>query len=703
MKKLFFLLCVFALGLLTSCQKEEFLNETLQVEISKVSATICETAATRTQLSSNFKVLWSKNDAISVLNNGKHYRFIMDDSGDGKANADFSCDLTYGTITGGIETSISKDIYVGVFPFSADTKVSKNGNDYVINTVIPATQAYSINSFGQSASPMVAVNQYTPDFSFKNVGSMVIMPLKGDVVIKSAVLTSKSHKIAGAATITAVAENNWIPTVDVTNGESQIVLSCGEGVQLKTDEATKFHFVLAPGTYEKDDLSIKFIDSYGNFFETTIPAEITYVRSEAASFQARTFEAQGTEELDLWVKANASAYMDAERIIPSVKDVDVVGWITNLKNQPNTKALIEEAISYITLKNYKAAYEVLGGVPGFVKDTKHFEATGSVIMKVDYSGTKYITSMLEDIANIDSIESLLAYLNEFDALYEAYGIKAELNKELGTIGTHINKYLDAFIADNNYLAASYMVEWLQSKKSEWGNIMIVGNKISKLIDSVTVENVEETLNAIDKYGKYIGLNAKEAAASYVKAAINTALSEIMEYSFVESLEKIMLEEDTNLTSQIISYIFSQEKFMETVKTTLYDIVETIENASKEDIDDDNLDQKTKAINTTVTNTLIEARKAARNTILSNFDATNDANLNNGPWGTFKKILNLEICVNVFTENDLLDVYNKLVDLCGVIDEMITYDRSAIYYDIKELSDYQENVDWWVLTFNEEIQ
>jgi hypothetical protein len=44
----------------------------------------------------------------------------------------------------------------------------------------------------------------------------------------------------------------------------------------------------------------------------------------------------------------------------------------------------------------------------------------------------------------------------------------------------------------------------------------------------------------------------------------------------------------------------------------------------------------------------------------------------------------------------------LVELTEVIDEMITYDRTAIFYDIENFADYQENVDWWVLKFNEEL-
>ena len=168
-------------------------------------------------------------------------------------------------------------------------------------------------------------------------------------------------------------------------------------------------------------------------------------RSMSYNMPKMTFYPQGTEEVDLWVKAKAGASMSAERIIPSVKDVDVEGWVKNLKDQANTKGLIEEAITYITLKNYKAAYEVLGGIPGFVKDVKRFEANGSFIQKVDYTGASYLVSMLEGIESINNIQSLLDYINEFEKVYEASGLKNKLDESLGSIADNFDAYIDAFV------------------------------------------------------------------------------------------------------------------------------------------------------------------------------------------------------------------------------------------------------------------
>ena len=296
MKKHYFL-GLLALGLMTSCQEEEIFEKGQFVNSDVVvRATLDESSTTRTQLTSNennngYKVLWAENDALSIFSsNSAHAKFVLS-KGAGDANADFkfeSGDLNFATEDG------SNDFgYVGVYPYSESTTISKNEIGYVINTAIPTEQAYAVNSFGQDASLMVAVDP-SLKLSFKNVGSILVLPLKGEGTITSATLKSKSKKIAGTATVTVTEEGGWIPTVDVTGGASEVVLTCGEGVTLNAENATNFFFVLAPGTYEANDLVITFNNADGKYFETTITAENTFERSKSVKFSERTFAVTGT-------------------------------------------------------------------------------------------------------------------------------------------------------------------------------------------------------------------------------------------------------------------------------------------------------------------------------------------------------------------------------------------------------------------------
>ena len=780
MKKYSLLLAFFALVFMASCQKEVLFDASQQVKDKvEVSATFADVDQTRTQHSADHtKVLWSENDAISVFTVGEdscHDRYYLT-KGAGETSAKFQWDKTFnGTITGGIEVDGSQtDSYVGVYPFMEGTSVKVSNDKYEINTVIPTTQKYAENSFGQEAFVMVGVDLINakPNIAFKNVGTILIFPLKGEGTIQTATLKSKSSPIAGNAVITVSAENGFIPSTDMSNGVNEITLSCGEGVQLNAEEYTKFCFVLAPGVYT--DLVVKFTDTYGNYFEQAIenPNGKEMARSMSYNMPKMTFEPQGTEELDLWVKAKAGAYMTAERIIPSVSDVDVEAWVKNLKDQANTKALIEEAITYITLKNYKAAYEVLGGVPGFVKEQKTFTANGSFIQKVDYTGASYLVSMLEGIESINDIQSLLDYLNEFEKVYEASGLKNKLDEELGSIADNFDAYIDAFVdasvnqkPDENLseeeALAAYKANLKQqlensitgcntaiaaidtynntlgklwgkkglSEKASMDKYVGIAQALIKDIDDLTKDQIEERVKSIepikvdlakiikfdvnpstwltgaeadyaDKIKEQIAGNEQLIAAA--KATLRTAIEEISSKSLVESLETAINEPEST-TGKVLNYLFAQESFMETVKTSLREIVAEIEEASKDNVDADNVDKKQQAINTAIQNALINARVDAVGKIMDEFNATNEANLNNGPWAIFKKILNWQKCVEVFTELKILDVYNALVELCEVVDEMLTYDRGAILYDIENFADYQENTDWWVLKFNEDYE
>ena len=348
--------------------------------------------------------------------------------------------------------------------------------------------------------------------------------------------------------------------------------------------------------------------------------------------------------MNLYVRAEASAYMHAERILPSLKSVKEVGtWAKELKDKPNSKALVEEAITYISLKEYKAAYDVLNGIPGFVRDIKEFNATESFTQPVQYSQLGYLVSMLDDIEKIEDIESLLKFIKDFENLYLASGLSTKFDESLDLFGDGIDTFISEFTND---------------------------------------------------LGKF-GITLPEGV---VKSLLNIALGDLKDLSLVESLEKTLAEPDS-LTSKFLNFLFSQEKIMDTVKASLRTIVADIEEASKNDVNAGNSDEKTAAINTAKTTALINARALAARKINDDFALTNQTNIDNlyaGPWGIFQQILNNGHCIDAFNKLDLLEVYDVLVKLSKVVEEMIAYEKGRIYYYIAELEDYQQDVDWWVI-------
>lgn len=869
MRKIFLALGILSMGLLTSCQMEEYtLEGQPNAADAVVTASLGDMPETRTEMErteNGFKVLWSAQDEISLFtSNTAHSQWVLS-NGAGSTRADFKF------VAGEMNFSTEQQrefMNVSVYPYNENTTVVKEGDDYLINTEIPVYQSYGKNSFGQGASPMVAVDA-TLDFAFKNVGSFLVMPLYGTEIITYATLESKSHtKLAGAVTITAAAAEGWLPMAEVSERGSDIVeMSCGEGVQLSETEATNFTFVLAPGTYAANDLVIRFYDTVGNFFETEITAENTFTRSKSRTFSARTFEVSGTKAVDLWIRAKAGAYMDGERIIPCVTNLNIEEWINNLKAEENIKMVIEEAVAYLAMKNYKAAYEVLGGIPGFTKDVKRFEAYGSFIQKVDYTGMSYLQSMLDDLELVNDIPSLLNFLSEFEKIYQGTGIQGKLDAAVDEMLLNIDTLIDNFINGNNKLEEpeydtqdaidafkrslntkltssistaksalstvdayvenideinAAIEKFNQTKASirkrleesqfskyftaliaalqptalleaedvadmqaslndfvvkaeqlqgeldslndvavikekvnalpkikvqfqtlvpdlslsirnilasvdmSWlKNIPVVGNLAYAFVENLFDGNNDETVSggnyvidfevdpttflgdATDAYNSIMdqisnNLNENSAIIAAARAALNTAIQDIRSKSLVEVLEGIVAD-PTSLSSRFLTYIFSQETFLNMVKESLRTIVTEIEDASKDLINGENVDLKRAAILAAKTNALIEARVEALTLVENSFNATNEANiadLYNGPWGIFKKLLNWNTCIELFEKARLLQVYDALIDLIETVEEMVAYDEGLYYYHIENLEDYQEDVDWWVISANE---
>lgn len=435
MKKIFISLSMLALGFMASCQQEELVSESSQSKSSlEITASLEENIASRTQLSpseNGYKVCWSENDAISVLGSANgHAKYIVT-NGVGEEKGSF-------TQEGDDEIwNEENEMFVGVYPHSTTTSIEKSDRGFKINTVIPTTQAFAAGSIGKDALPMVSVSEDN-DFAFKNVGSIIIVPLNGNAKIISATLESKKQNIAGAAIVTVNEANNWTPSVDVTNGEKKVVIDCGEGVELK-EENTNFCFVMAPGTYEDEELSIKFTDAHYNNYTIEFPAH-TYKRSGSTTLLPKTYVAQATEKTDLWIKAIAPAYADAERMIPSIDNLNYIGWIKNLACQDKDELIskFKQAARQAALGNYKATYDILGGIPGFKKETKRFKFVGEDTQKLQFTYTQYLQSLMAEINEIDSADEFVVYVNKLSVRYE--GIEHELDNTLGTIGDLFGKY-----------------------------------------------------------------------------------------------------------------------------------------------------------------------------------------------------------------------------------------------------------------------
>ena len=547
MKKFFVSLSVLALGFMASCQQEELVNEASQTKSSlDVTATLEENTASRTQLSplgeNGYKVWWSENDAFNVFGSEKGKAKYVVKGGVGEEKGTFKFEA-------GDDVWENNEMFVSVYPHSEATSIEKSENGFKINTVIPTTQAFVAGSFGKDAYPMVAVSEDN-DFAFKNVGSIIIVPLNGNAKIISATLESKKQNIAGAAIVTVNEANNWTPSVDVTNGEKKVVIDCGEGVELK-EENTNFCFVMAPGTYEDEELSIKFTDAHYNNYTIEFPAH-TYKRSGSTTLLPKTYVAQATEKTDLWIKAIAPAYADAERMIPSIDNLNYIGWIKDLACQDKDELIskFKQAATQAALGNYKATYDILGGIPGFKKETKRFKFVGEDTQKLQFTYTQYLQSLMAEINEIDSADEFVVYLNKLSVRYE--GIEDELDNTLGTIGDLLGKY-------ESILDKLDIFNILQSIKDI---------NITKLLLDYSSDKdglIYKTIDKLFEYDMFVN-KAKEALTTVVKKYEELENSNIDKNNVNKKEDAIKLtlgiaigEAQANAANGIVDAIYAENK------------------------------------------------------------------------------------------------------------------------------------------------
>ena len=316
---------------LVGCQNENdvFGELTGQSDVT-ITASMENGSESRTSLGGedNKSVLWQEADKLSIfLGNTTNQKFGIY-KGVGETTAEFKGEEGL-IISGGAESDVTSFANVGYYPYAENVSLSQTNGEYVVSVSLPAVQEFVDGSFGQNASPMVAVTESKNDLSFslKNAATLFKMPLKGTAKIIKASVKSAAHGLAGDATITAkysYEENEGPALVMGENTSNTITLDCGEGVQLKSDEETMFVFVVPPTTYEAKDLTFTFYDSEGKCMtETITKKDYTVKRNEPLKFNARIYE--GTTDAPTEIKLLQQAIEDGEASYTLINDLAVSG------------------------------------------------------------------------------------------------------------------------------------------------------------------------------------------------------------------------------------------------------------------------------------------------------------------------------------------------------------------------------------------
>lgn len=234
------------------CQKPEL--EVAPVEVKNPFSASVENfgAETKTAMDGNH-VVWSSGDQLAIFQGaGVADLYELADGYEGLASGTFTLKAGMGDdFYGGVEMNDPRN--VAFYPYAEGlASYSEEGAWVVSNVTLPATQAYTENSFANGAFAMVAVTESLEDhvLRFKNVLGAVKFQFKGSSVVKSVALKGNNNEVlAGAATVTAHDGFDTPSVVMAEDGATEVVLDCGEGVQV-SKEGTNFVIALPPVKFE---------------------------------------------------------------------------------------------------------------------------------------------------------------------------------------------------------------------------------------------------------------------------------------------------------------------------------------------------------------------------------------------------------------------------------------------------------------------
>ena len=231
---------------------------------------------TKVYADDQLRVLWNKNDNISIFNKNTGNLLYGFEGEEGDNAGEFSY------VSGDATSTAINNIYA-VYPYSESTSIS---NDGVLSLTLPASQTYKESSFGIGANTMIA---RTTDrlLSFKNVGGYLAVRLYGDNIYVSRITLkgNNGEKLAGKASIGIPLGGTPTVTMDESSTDA-VSIVCDPSVKIGTDAEnyTEFWFVIPPVTFEKG-FTITVTDALGGTFHKKSSNSISITRNNLSRME----------------------------------------------------------------------------------------------------------------------------------------------------------------------------------------------------------------------------------------------------------------------------------------------------------------------------------------------------------------------------------------------------------------------------------
>lgn len=220
------ILALSTIALAVACNEKEQCTELRTIKA------VIERSDTRTSLEGPdanevYKTVWTSGDDIAVFSSESIAKQFKLKSGEN-------------TNKGIFEGAAGKGNLAAVYPYS----IAKGRDGSTVSVYMPEVQEYVDGNISQGAYPMVASSD-NDTFSFKNLCSVLRIPMFGDLTVKSITFTpaSENVKVAGKASINVDSKE----LVMAGDAKPSIKLSCPD-VKL-ANSATDFHIVVPAQEY----------------------------------------------------------------------------------------------------------------------------------------------------------------------------------------------------------------------------------------------------------------------------------------------------------------------------------------------------------------------------------------------------------------------------------------------------------------------
>ena len=610
MKRIFtFGLLIAAAFALTNCaQKESYAPVQEELGETVPFTVVADLTAETKTYNNGLNTMWSEGDQIKLS-----YTFdVNGEAYTGDFNSPFTTEKGDGIFTGelGIADGLtSLGSVLGVMKISAVYPYTEDGS-----VVIPAL---TVQEGYNSTAHLAGAN----------------CPLYGDAVIETSWKDFFSGKISTPRLLLNHATS--IVKVTVTNASKEPIViesvrfgvdtdvkartEVNNGTALEVGATADVYLVVEPFTVNPGEGNFK-------FWVNDTPQEIVVknpVTLEAGKINNMKFTYEG-DFPELYAVADVNVEMTADRIVPSVKtliDFEYLKeWASNLKNHENIEGLLQEVLVAVTAGDLEAAYDALGGLPGFEHQFEIVNGYARHIEKVNYTASDYLSSFVEDIKNIKDVESLLSILDEFMRYYEVTGTKDQILGGLGNLSDYITDFSEViaqwFPNSNNFLIQA-TIKWVEDKLNELLNV-----------------NIVDILS--------------EAAAN-----------------------------PDSYSAKILNWMLSQTQIRDAILDSIVKVIEGIEDASKDQIDLTNQAMKEAAIAQAKATALYKAKIAAHVNIEDAFTQLNQNEINKldkSVWGIFRMILNWEKTQEVFEQLQLTKVYDIFQEISKKVEEVVVYEE-----------------------------